>query len=69
VQAMGDLYPMDIPGVDKKVPIAGPPFRLSKTPGTMRSRPPMLGEHTDEVMRELGYGDAEIADFRAKRII
>jgi crotonobetainyl-CoA:carnitine CoA-transferase CaiB-like acyl-CoA transferase len=69
VQAMGDLYPMDIPGVDKKVPIAGPPFRLSKTPGTMRVRPPMLGEHTDEVMRELGYGDAEIADLRAKRII
>lgn len=69
VQAMGDLYPTELPGVAKPVPVAGPPFRLSKTPGEMRSRAPLLGEHTDEVMKELGYGDGEIADLRAKRII
>jgi crotonobetainyl-CoA:carnitine CoA-transferase CaiB-like acyl-CoA transferase len=69
VQAMGDFYPTQMPGMDKPAPVAGPPFRLSKTPGTMRDRAPLLGEHTDAVMRDLGYSDAEIAEFRAKRII
>jgi crotonobetainyl-CoA:carnitine CoA-transferase CaiB-like acyl-CoA transferase len=30
------------------------PFRMSATPGTIRSRAPLLGEHTDEVLGEVG---------------
>jgi len=30
---------------------------------------PTIGQHTDEILREMGYSDAEIADFRAKKII
>jgi crotonobetainyl-CoA:carnitine CoA-transferase CaiB-like acyl-CoA transferase len=32
-------------------------------------RPPEIGEHTDEILKEFGYGDAEIAGFRARGVI
>jgi crotonobetainyl-CoA:carnitine CoA-transferase CaiB-like acyl-CoA transferase len=45
------------------------PVELSETPGEIRHRAPTLGEHTDELMRELGYSDNELADLHANRII
>jgi crotonobetainyl-CoA:carnitine CoA-transferase CaiB-like acyl-CoA transferase len=41
----------------------GPPFRLSKTPGVLRSPAPLLGEHNDFVCKEiLGMSDEDIAE-------
>ncbi|MBI1999639.1 MAG: CoA transferase, partial [candidate division NC10 bacterium] len=40
----------------------GPPFRMSRTPGSLRRHAPLLGEHTEYVCKELlGYTDDEVA--------
>jgi crotonobetainyl-CoA:carnitine CoA-transferase CaiB-like acyl-CoA transferase len=52
------------------VDLVASPLRLSKTPPEYRIAPPLLGEHTEQVMREiLGLRPAEIAKLRDDRII
>jgi crotonobetainyl-CoA:carnitine CoA-transferase CaiB-like acyl-CoA transferase len=45
------------------------PARYGETPPSLRRRPPHLGEHSDELLREAGYGDGDIAELRAARAI
>ena len=47
------------------VDLIGNPLKLSATPVTYRRPPPTLGQHTDEVLHELGLGEADIAELRA----
>ena len=48
----------------------GIPIKLSHTPGTVRTAPPTLGQHTDQILRtDLGLTDAEIARLRATATI
>lgn len=47
--------------VEGRIPQFGFPVKFSDTPGTMRRPPPLLGEHNDEVLGDLGYDAGAIA--------
>jgi crotonobetainyl-CoA:carnitine CoA-transferase CaiB-like acyl-CoA transferase len=49
--------------------LVGPAFKLSRTPASIRSAPPLHGQHTDEVLGGLGYTDDEISDLRDEKAI
>ena len=66
--ARGTVVELDHP-VLGRISQVGPPFALSATPATVRTPPPLLGEQTDEVLAELGYGATEIATLRAEDVV
>jgi crotonobetainyl-CoA:carnitine CoA-transferase CaiB-like acyl-CoA transferase len=49
----------EFPGIGR-APVAATPVKLHTTPGEVRTRAPLLGEHNEEVLRELGYTENEI---------
>jgi formyl-CoA transferase len=51
------------------VELVGQPIEMSRTPSRIRTPPPLMGEHTDEILRELGYADEAIAELRAADVI
>lgn len=62
------IVPVDHPRAGP-VRMFGPPINLSGMPAQIRRPAPLLGEHTDEVLGELGYGKEQIGDLRNKGII
>ena len=53
-----------------KVKMLGMPYRFSDTPASIRRSPPLLGQHTEAVLREeLGFSDARIIELRAEKVI
>jgi formyl-CoA transferase len=46
------------------LPVVGQPVTLSRTPSTIAAAPPEIGEHTEEVLKEFGYNDGDIAALR-----
>jgi crotonobetainyl-CoA:carnitine CoA-transferase CaiB-like acyl-CoA transferase len=69
VQARGLLQDTEYSGSQRAIPLAPTPMRLSQSPGSIRRAPPRLGEHTEEVLGEAGYGPDEIAAFRHNGVI
>ncbi len=63
VRHLGLIAEVDHPTAGR-VRAPGIPVRLSGTPPSVRRHPPELGEHTDEILRELGYAKEEIAALR-----
>jgi len=50
--------------------LTGVPLKYSETPGRIQRHPPLLGEHTDEILTEvLGYSDEQIATLRADGVL
>jgi formyl-CoA transferase len=56
----GDGEPLKVPGIIPK---------LSASPGAIRTPAPKLGEHTDEILKELGFTTSQVSELREKQII
>jgi formyl-CoA transferase len=67
LRATGTVVEVDHPTRGKYLTV-GNPIKLSDSP-TEVTRSPLLGEHTDAVLTELGYGAAELASLRANKVI
>ncbi len=51
------------------VSVTGMPIKFYKTPGSIRLHPPLLGEHTNELLEELGYSKAEILELQSSGLV
>ncbi len=51
------------------IQMTGIPLKFSETPGKISSHPPLLGEHTDLILKEIGYSTEQIVQLREKKII
>jgi len=69
VQAVGFLKALGFPGSPASAPVADTPFSLSETDTGIRHRAPLFGEHTDQILAEIGYEPSEIAALRAARVV
>lgn len=62
------IVPLDHPVVGR-TRIVGVPVKLSRTPSAPLRSAPLLGEHTDQILGELGYSEERIAELRAAEVI
>jgi len=53
----------------KSVKMTGVPVKLSGTPGEAGDAPPLLGQHTENVLRDLGYSNDQFADFKKRGVV
>jgi formyl-CoA transferase len=67
LRATGTVVEVDHPTRGKYLTV-GNPIKMSDSPSDVK-RSPLLGEHTDEVLAELGYGPDQIAALRAEKVI
>jgi formyl-CoA transferase len=51
------------------IAVVNQPVKLSRTPSHIAHPTPEKGEHTEEVLRQYGYDDTSIADFRGRKIV
>ena len=63
------IVDVEHPGCDGPVQIAGVPIKLSETPGRVHRRAPLIGEHTEQVLRGLGLEAAHIEQLKRDRVI
>jgi len=68
VQHLGMAAPVDHPKLGS-IRIVNQAVTLSRTPATMATATPELGEHTEEVLAGIGYGKADIAGLRDRGVV
>ena len=68
VKHLGIAVPLNDPQRGD-IRVVGPAIGLSRTPAGVVCSVPEQGEHTQEILRELGYSDSEIARFRQAKIV
>src|SRR5690606_14955628 len=52
-----------------EIRLVNQPIKLSRTPATMARPTPELGQHTEEILQELGYSEADVAALRTRRVV
>ncbi|HET9976340.1 MAG TPA: CaiB/BaiF CoA-transferase family protein [Burkholderiaceae bacterium] len=68
VRARGMAVPVTHP-LNDDLRLVASPMKLSATPPALRHAPPLLGQHTDQVLAEAGFDDGEIAALRDRGVI
>jgi formyl-CoA transferase len=69
VQHLEMARPVDHPKLGP-INVLGQAINMTRTPEPEKLRPtPGLGEHSDEILRELGYSASAIADLRAREVV
>jgi CoA:oxalate CoA-transferase len=70
IKDRGLLQTLDaVPGVDRPITLTRAGFKLQGADPTVTRPPPRLGEHTEEVLRDVGYSETDIANLRASGAI
>ena len=69
VAERGFLVDTDYPGLSRPAPVARMPVDFSAADTGIKRRAPTLAEHTDKILKELGYAADEIRELHAKRVV
>jgi len=68
VRHLGIAQPVEHPALGG-LELVGQAVTLSRTPSRLKTASPDPGEHTDAILRECGYSDADIAGLRERRVV
>src|SRR5579864_2018752 len=68
VKHLGIAQPVDHPALGR-IELVGQAVTLSRTPSRLKTASPEAGEHTDTILKELGYSAADIAQLRRRRVV
>jgi formyl-CoA transferase len=69
VKARGMLVEVQQPDADVAVTIAASPIHMTKTPAGIHARSPLLGEHTQTILLECGYGQQQIENLYTEGVV
>ncbi len=69
IRATGMIEPVEYPGLPHATPLVLTPFDLSEAPKPTPRRAPLLGEHTDAILGEIGYDLSAIQGLRDRHVV